>query len=155
MQETLPPIETLLSHRGNMLLLGSVSAYDEQHVVCHAQPDERAWYADKSGAMPAWIGIELMAQAIAAHVALSARAAGLPPRPGALLGTRAYHSVVASFPQAQTLSIEARLNFRDDTGLGSYACRIMTHEGSELASALLTVYEPADFVQFIQQGSGS
>ena len=91
---TFPPIEDLLPHRGNMLLLTRMLAADEERATCEAVPDAQAWYAEADGTMPAWVGIELMAQAIAAHVALIARRAGKSPRPGVVLGTRAYKSTV-------------------------------------------------------------
>ena len=48
------------------------SALSDESLTAHATVRSDAWYADADGAMPAWIGIELMAQAIAAHVALLA-----------------------------------------------------------------------------------
>ena len=87
-----PPIEDVLPHRGTMLLLDRVEAYAPTHVRCSYTPRADAWYADADGAMPAWYGIELMAQTVAAHVGLTARQAGRPPRLGALLGSRAFRT---------------------------------------------------------------
>jgi predicted hotdog family 3-hydroxylacyl-ACP dehydratase len=144
-----PSIEDLLMHREKMLLLQEVTAFSDEAVVCRAVPDAGAWYTGGSGGMPAWIGIELMAQAIAAHVALHARSAGKPPRPGALLGTRAYRSVRPSFPAGEPLAVHARQTFRNADGLASYDCTIVSREEEQLATAALTVYEPEDFDQFI------
>lgn len=154
MSQNLPPIDDLLSHRGCMLLLAAVHAYDELSVQCAALPEALAWYANAQGEMPAWVGIELMAQAIAAHVALVARTQGKPPRPGALLGTRAYRSHCAHFPADAPIRIEAQQSFRDDAGLAAYDCIVKTADGVPLAEAVLTVYEPADFEQFIRGESG-
>ncbi len=147
-----PAIEDLLLHRGNMLLLDRIIAFSDDTVACLSIPAADAWYATpETGDMPAWIGIELMAQAIAAHAALMARREGKPPRPGALLGTRAFQSKRASYAPAATLVVEARLTFRDATGLGSYDCEILTEQRWQLATAALTVYEPEDFEQFISR----
>ncbi|MBN3729222.1 ApeP family dehydratase, partial [Burkholderia sp. Ac-20379] len=62
----------VLPHRGTMLLLDAIVACTQEAVEAHASVRPDAWYADAGGAMPAWIGIELMAQAIAAHVGLLA-----------------------------------------------------------------------------------
>ncbi len=145
-----PPIEALLPHRGNMLLLTHILAADNERAICEAIPDTQAWYADAEGAMPAWIGIELMAQSIAAHVALIASRAGKPPRPGVLLGTRAYKVETGRFPAGQPLQIAARISYRDDSGLGAYDCSIADDQGTTLATAAMTVYEPEDFERFIQ-----
>lgn len=143
-----PPIEELLLHGGNMLLLAAVQDFSDDAVACRAVPEAGAWY-DAGNGMPAWIGIELMAQAIAAHVSLLARRQGKPPRPGALLGTRSYSATVPAFAAGAALRVEARQTFRNADGLASYDCAIRSAEGDTLATAALTAYEPDDFEQFI------
>ena len=150
----LPPISELLPHRATMLLLDRVVDFADDTLVAEYAPRADAWYADAgdAGAMPGWIGIELMAQAIAAHVALKKRAAGLPPKMGALLGTRSYRMLrpaLASFAAGRPLRIAVAENFRDASGLAAYDCRIEDSAG-ELAQALLKVYEPDDFGSFVE-----
>ncbi|MEX3833425.1 beta-hydroxyacyl-ACP dehydratase, partial [Paraburkholderia sp. BR14263] len=82
--DAFPPIETIIPHRGTMLLLDSVAACSDESLTALAGVRADAWYADEQGAMPAWIGIELMAQAIAAHVGLLSMREGKPARPGVL-----------------------------------------------------------------------
>jgi len=144
-----PPIEELLPHRGTMLLLDRVIAFEETSASAAYAPRADAWYCDHEGNMPAWIGIELMAQTAAVHVALKKRGAGLPPAMGALLGTRCYQAQVASFKGGVALTVSATLILRDASGLGAYDCAIACGE-TPLASALLKVYEPEDFEQFVQ-----
>ncbi len=48
-----PAIETVLPHRGTMLLLDSVSACSTGSLTAHAHVCGDAWYADADGAMPA------------------------------------------------------------------------------------------------------
>lgn len=147
--ETLPPIEDLLPHRGTMLLLDRVVEFAGDTVVAEYAPRADAWYADGSGNMPGWLGIELMAQAVAAHVALVKRLAGLPGKMGALLGTRAYRASAASFAADCVLEVRAREVFRDESGLAGYECAI-AQGGAVLADAVLKVYEPEDFGRFMQ-----
>jgi predicted hotdog family 3-hydroxylacyl-ACP dehydratase len=147
MIETLPPIEDLLPHRGTMLLLDRVTEFDDGVAAAEYSPRAGAWYAGGDGNMPGWFGIELMAQAVAAHVALVRRRAGLPVRPGVLLGTRGYRCGVASFAAGCVLVIRAREIFRDESGLAGYECRI-TQEAAVLAEATLKVYEPENFERF-------
>jgi predicted hotdog family 3-hydroxylacyl-ACP dehydratase len=148
----LPAIEDLLPHRGSMLLLQALLSADEQTACALANTDADAWYSDGDGAMPAWIGIELMAQTIAAHVGWCKSRLGQPPKQGVLLGTRAYRSSVASF--RGPLHIEARLAFLDDSGLGAYDCSIASDDKT-LAVATVKVFEPADFQSFIHSHSNS
>jgi predicted hotdog family 3-hydroxylacyl-ACP dehydratase len=136
-----------------MLLVERVVAWDAQHAVVAATPQADAWYAE-DGAMPAWIGIELMAQAIAAHVGLVARSQGRPPKAGVLLGTRQYRATQPRFAAGAELIVRADLTYRDDTGLGSYDSTIMRGD-AEVAKASVNVYEPADFAAFLQEQLGS
>lgn len=152
MNTSFPAIEELLPHRGSMLLIDAVVSHDSERVVCVYVPRADAWYADTAVAMPAWIGIELMAQAIAAQVALVKRAQAQPMRPGALLGSRNYTALRPAFAARQALDIEAVLEFCDDSGLGAYQCRIAAADET-LATATLKVFEPEDFSQFLASGS--
>ena len=149
-----PPIEEVLPHRGTMLLLDRVEDYAPTHVRCSYTPRADAWYADAGGAMPAWYGIELMAQTVAAHVGLTARQAGRPPRLGALLGSRAFRTQRAAFPAEIALAIEASVDYRDESGLASYQCRICVGD-EEIATARLSVYEPDDFALFLSSSAHS
>lgn len=151
MTSPFPAIEELLPHRASMLLIDKVIDRDSNSVRCLATPCADAWYADNAGAMPAWIGIELMAQTIAVQVALNKRAQGLPMRPGALLGSRNYTATHPSFAAGQPLTIEASMEFSDDSGLGAYQCHI-TAASETLASATLKVFEPDNFSQFLASG---
>jgi predicted hotdog family 3-hydroxylacyl-ACP dehydratase len=100
--------------------------------------------------MPAWIGIELMAQTIAAHIGLLKRRDGAPLKQGALLGTRSYRSTVPSFAANEILCVHATMSYRDASGLGAYDCRISRGD-NVLATATIKVFEPGDFQVFLQE----
>lgn len=148
----LPPIEDILPHRGSMLLLDRVIDADAENAWTEYTPRREAWYADPDGNMPAWIGIELMAQAVAAQVSLLKRREGLPLKLGALLGTRRYTSSCHVFLADTPLRIHAKMILCDANGLGAYECCIDS-QGKQLASANLKVYEPDDFQTFLQTSS--
>jgi predicted hotdog family 3-hydroxylacyl-ACP dehydratase len=147
--KTFPSIEKLIPHRGSMRLIDCVIAFDEKFATVESVPVRDAWYADESGNMPAWIGIELMAQTAAAHVALVKRMKGLPPRMGILLGTRAYRSDVGAFAAKIPLEIQANQLFMESGGLGAYECSIAS-EGKVKARAILKVFEPENLENFIK-----
>ena len=90
--------------------------------------------------MPAWVGIELMAQAIAAFVGLEGRNQGRSPKIGYLLGTRKYASAIPSFPANAEVKIRADLVFRDESGLGAFDCALECEERT-VAEATLKVFE--------------
>lgn len=145
----IPPIEELIPHRGTMLLLDRVISFENASTTAEYTPHDDAWYADDQGNMPAWIGIELMAQTVASHVGLLKRHEDAPPKQGALLGTRSYRSSVPFFAANEALHIHVIMVYRDPGGLGAYDCSI-THGDEELATATIKVFEPADFQTFIQ-----
>jgi predicted hotdog family 3-hydroxylacyl-ACP dehydratase len=146
---TFPPIEELLPHRGTMLLLDRITNFDTETIYSEYTPRAHAWYCDERGHMPAWIGIELMAQTIAAQVGLVKRSQAAPPKQGVLLGTRSYAATQPFFMVGQTLCIQSTLIFLDDSGLGAYECSICVND-LEVASATLKVFEPDNFETFLQ-----
>lgn len=130
-------------------MLERILSVGDEQTLAECIPQADRWYADEAGNMPAWIGIELMAQAIAAHVGLLKRLQKAPQKQGVLLGTRSYQSKVAAFTADQVLHIAVTLAYRDDSGLGAYDCKISDDTG-ELATATLKVFEPDDFESFLQ-----
>ncbi|SDH02545.1 Predicted 3-hydroxylacyl-ACP dehydratase, HotDog domain [Paraburkholderia steynii] len=147
--EAFPPIDTILPHRGTMLLVDGVSAFGDESLTAYATVRGDAWYADENGAMPAWIGIELMAQGVAAHVALLAMRAGGRARPGVLLGTRSYKAHVSAFACDARLTISVQEVLRSDAGHSAYECTI-DHDGARCADAVIKVFQPGDFQTFIE-----
>ena len=151
--DALPAIEELIPHRGTMLLIDGMLSFQPGQSVSHYTPRAGAWYADAQGDMPAWMGIELMAQAVGAHVSLTKQREGLPRKPGVLLGTRRYESAVPAFQGAQLLTIKVSPLVSDATGLGAYDCSIADAANTQLARAHLKVYEPADFESFLKEAA--
>ncbi|CAB3798709.1 hypothetical protein LMG28688_04782 [Paraburkholderia caffeinitolerans] len=145
-----PPIEAIIPHRGTMLLLDSVIACGDETLTALATVHADAWYANTEGAMPAWIGIELMAQAIAAHVGLLSMRAGKPARPGVLLGTRRYEMARDAFAPGAPLRVTVNEVLRSEEGHGAYGCTI-EQDGARCAEATVKVYQPRDFQTFIEE----
>ena len=145
----LPAVDDVLPHRGTMRLVDQIVACDDDGVTVAASVDPQAWYADAQGAMPAWLGIELMAQAIATHVGLIAMRAGGRARPGVLLGASRYEARVPSFAADAHLRIEAKELLKSEQGHGAYECSIASGDRC-LAQAVIKVFQPTDFQAFIE-----
>lgn len=144
-----PPVEDVLPHRGTMRLVDEIVACDDEAVAVLASVDPQGWYADAQGAMPAWLGIELMAQAIAAHVGLIAMRAGGRARPGVLLGASRYEAHICAFASGARLRIEAKELLKSEQGHGAYECTIAL-DGRCVAQAVVKVFQPTDFHAFIE-----
>jgi predicted hotdog family 3-hydroxylacyl-ACP dehydratase len=145
-----PPIEALLPHRGAMLLIDRVVFADAERLSAQARVNSSAWYADADGNMPAWIGIELMAQAIAAFVGIEHRRRGDPIKIGFLLGTRKFSAETPAYRRDAVLDITAHLAYREPSGLGAFDCHIAV-DGRRVAEATIKVYEPDDPERFLRE----
>lgn len=137
---SLSPIECYVPHRGPMLLIRRLLDAGPAHAVAEVTVPADGLFV-RDGRVPGWVGIEYMAQTIAAWSGARDLAEGREPRQGMLLGTRRYHSAVCDFVSGAVLRVDARQEFVADNGLGMFDCRIF-HQGDELATARLSVFVP-------------
>jgi predicted hotdog family 3-hydroxylacyl-ACP dehydratase len=144
-------ILSVVPHSGRMLLVDALLESDADAVMVSAlvRPDNP--FADAEG-VPAWVGIEYMAQAVAAWAGCRALERGERARIGFLLGTRRYECDGAHFRFGAQLRVEARRELFGENGLGMFACRIL-EDGRELARANLSVFEPPDPAAFLESQS--
>ncbi|MBI3897956.1 MAG: beta-hydroxyacyl-ACP dehydratase [Gammaproteobacteria bacterium] len=133
-----------------MLLVDRVTVADGDRLSVETTVRSTMWYADADGNMPAWVGIELMAQAIAAYFGLWQLRHGLPIKIGFLLGTRKYVCSVPVFTGGAVLDITADMQYREPNGLGAFDCYI-DNRGERLATAMIKVYEPEDIKKFMEE----
>jgi predicted hotdog family 3-hydroxylacyl-ACP dehydratase len=90
--------------------------------------------------VPAYIGIEFMAQSIAVYAGARARVHDLLPPLGFLLGTRHYQTSIQFFQFDVTYRLACKELIRDAEGMGAYDCRIL-HNDKSVAEGRLTVLE--------------
>jgi len=146
--DTLPPVAEVVPHGGAMLLLDALVHADDDHCVARATVRATQLFVDAVG-MPAWVGIEYMAQTIAAWAGVRNRRDGQPPAVGFLLGSRRYECDLSHFPLDAALIISVRPEMIGDNGLGQFACRIEL-DGREVARANVSVFQPADAQAYLQ-----
>ncbi len=143
-----PPMSELLPHDGRMLLLDRLVSCDAECAVAEITVPANGLFMQSAG-MPAWVGLEYMAQTVGAWAGYHARKRNLLPKIGFLLGTRSYQCSVQYFPIHSCLYVEVRSEFISDNGLCMFACRILLDD-SEVATAKVSVFEPADAAAFLQ-----
>lgn len=131
-------VAELIPHSGKMVWLDSIISCDNHSLSAELiVRDDGLPGNDKT--VPAWVGIEYMAQAVAAYAGVMAKRAGEPIKLGFLLGTRRYSSNVAEFSVGSTLTVRVE-KILQDNNLGAFECRI---QGVDVeASAILNVYQP-------------
>lgn len=142
------PIAELLPHAGDMILIDEVLAFDDEHIQTRLRVRD-CLFSQADGSLPAWVGIELMAQSVAAYAGCHARQAGEPVRLGFLLGTRRYDCNVERFPAGSELLIEARRSLQDDNGMGVFECNL-TGDGIQV-EARLNVFSPSHVNSYLQE----
>ena len=137
-----PPhaMDAWVPHRGAMNLLDTVERFDDLAIEALVRVPSQGLFNTADG-VPAWLGIEYMAQAVAAWSGARARAGGGSPKIGYLLGSRRYEAAVASFPVGAELRVLAQCELMGDNGLGLFDCRI-EHGGRVVANGRLSVFEP-------------
>ena len=137
-------VERLVPHRGAMSWLDRVIHCDAEGVIAEATIRADHLFADDDApGLPAWMGIEYMAQGIASWAGGQALARGEPVKPGFLLGTRRYECLRPWLAYGTRLRIECQRELMGDNGLAVFACRIL-HGSEEMASANISVFEPGD-----------
>lgn len=147
----LPPVRELVPHKSTMLLLGEALAADETGARAALRVAEDSLLYDPAlGGIPAWAGLEYMAQTVALYAGAQARKAGQAPAVGFLLGTRRFEAHVPCYKLAARIEIEVRQEFRDDQ-MAVFDCWIREAEAL-LAEARLSVFQPHDAAAFLERG---
>lgn len=142
------PAEDFIPHRGAMQLVERLLEVNEDHAVVDATvPPDGLLVHD--GRMPSYIVIEHMAQSIAAWAGARARREGRPVPLGFLLGTRKLELGCDDLPAGARLRMTVRCELIADNGLGMFDCRVEC-DGTLVATAKVSVFEPADAQAFLQ-----
>ena len=150
---TFPAIGELVPHEGAMLLLDSVLEADAATLMAEVTIRPGTLFCDGAG-VGAWVGIEYMAQAIAAHGGYQARLRGEAVKIGMLAGARRYQCSVPLFALGARLHVLVRLEMQGENGLAAYECRIDDADsGSVLAHATVTVFIPKQINEFLQRSA--
>ena len=131
-------VAELLPHDSNMVLLDGVVDYDQESLIAEVVVRNDGLFGDGK-TIPAWIGIEYMAQTVAAHGGMMCHLMGKPINLGFLLGTRRYISNISDFTVGTRLTVKVN-RLIEDQGLGVFDCQIIG-DGIDI-SAKLNVYQP-------------
>ena len=144
----LPHIASLVPHAAPMLLLDRVLRVDADTLCAQVTIHPASMFHGARG-VGAWVGIEYMAQAIAAYAGYHAQQRGAAVKLGFLLGTRRYVCSRPWFTAGTCLEIEVQQLLQADNGLGSFACSIRDSTSQQtLAQATVSVFQPHDAKAF-------
>lgn len=136
-------IESILPHTGRMLLLDELLDHGPEHVSCAVDIGPDTLFCEGANGVPAWVGLEYMAQTVCAYSGIDEVRAGLKPSIGLLLGSRRYTCEVSWFAIGWRLRVTANLLLRDENDLVAFQCTI--HQGDRLlARGDVKAYRPKD-----------
>lgn len=137
----------VLPHRHSMMLVEQVSYgpdYGEAQLTVRADSP----FCDGAHGVPAWVGIEYMAQAISVFSGVEQLQRKEQVKIGLLIGTRRYESDVPLFTIGTRLNIIARLTDREDGGISMFACEIRDDQ-RVLARGDIKAFRPDDIRAFL------
>ncbi|MBX8565237.1 hotdog family protein [Pseudomonas cichorii] len=145
------PLAELIPHAADMILIDQVLSFDEEQIQTRVTVRPDGLFSQPDGSLPAWLGVELMAQSVAAYAGCQARLKGEPVQLGFLLGSRKFECNVGHFPAGSELTIHATRSLQDDSGMGVFECNLT---GPDIqAFARLSVYCPPNAAQYLTEGA--
>jgi len=139
-------ISQVVPHSGKMLLIDKVIDYEDDWLISQVTIKEDSMFCH-NGSVPALVGIEYMAQSVAAFAGKNDKINNKEVSIGLLLGTRKYVSSVSEFPVGSILKIHVQQIYFENLGLGVFKCKI---EGKNIfVEANINVYHPKDLSNLI------
>lgn len=146
------PIADLLPHRQPLILLDEACGMEGDSFLARVRITERSPFCGADG-VPAWVGLEYMAQTVAAYSGAQGLVKGRKIRVGMLLGTREYRSDVPVFALGAELEVLVRIDIFQDDGVSSLECSIRAAGGPTLARAQVTVIDVPDIRSLLKESS--
>jgi len=141
---TLPVlVDEVVPHKRPMSLLRHVVAHNSHTTICDVHIEANSLF-NENGCVSSWVGLEYMAQAVAAHAGMKSRQRGESPEIGFWLGTRRAEFFTDRYRLGQTLHIAVR-HIWGEGDLFSFDCSITdAGDGRQLAVAQLNVFRPSE-----------
>lgn len=134
------PASEFVLHREPMLLLDRLVDAGDDYAFCDWQVCDKVSFFVPGFGVPAYVGVEHMAQCVAVYAGARARVHGLAPPLGFLLGTRHYKANFQYFEAGVTYRTSCVELIRDEQGMGSYDCEILLDD-EIIAEGRLSVLE--------------
>jgi predicted hotdog family 3-hydroxylacyl-ACP dehydratase len=148
---------SLLPHRGKMVFLSRVLAWDTRERTLSAEYEagpDCLFYDPALGGIPSWVSVECMAQGISALSGIAGREEGRKPKPGFILSVSALELSVPLLRPGVILIIRVRENSRVDA-VFNYDCQVSARGpggSSPVGKAKLTVMEADDISRWERRG---
>lgn len=144
-------IESVLPHAAPMILLDKLISFEEEFGICsHKITEDSLLYSERLQGVPSYVGIEYMAQSIAAYANANELQQGKSVEIGFLVSSRKYKCDRAVFSRGMTLIVHVTRLYRDESGLSAFDCSISEND-IEIATARINVFQPEDPAKFLAE----
>ncbi|MDD9173335.1 3-hydroxydecanoyl-ACP dehydratase [Aliivibrio finisterrensis] len=139
----IPDLIDLLPHDMPLALVDELIDVQELSIHCRVTiSDKNIFFNHETKTLPAWVGIEFMAQSVAGWSGYHAWKKGNKSPIGFLLGSRKYQAECSEFQQGDTLDIFAE-QVLENNGMAVFSCYIESN-GQQVASSQLNVFVPTE-----------
>ena len=133
-----------------MILIDQLLEANEQETICEVTITLESMFLEATG-VPAFVGIEYMAQSIAAHNGYQHYLANEPIPIGLLLGTRRWETSCQFFELGETLRIHV-FHVWGKLELKRFRCTLTsTTTGTQLQHAELHIFKPNTIQSYLEE----
>jgi predicted hotdog family 3-hydroxylacyl-ACP dehydratase len=146
-------VELFIPHRQPMVLISNLLEFEADNLLTQTQVSATSPYFDDSlQGVPNYVGIEYMAQSIAALAGVEALLKQDIIRVGFLLGTRKLKMHISHFKAGETYQTQVTRLYQEESGLAVFDCKIM-HNKQIVAEANVNVFQPQDSSAYIAEAT--
>ena len=143
-------LDTIFLHSKPMRLIDAVIKLDPDYIHCHIEISADNIFYDKTiNGIYAWVGMEYMAQAVAAYA--GSHKEQVEPSLGLLLSVRTFKTSQPYFKVGQELLVIANKEYIYDM-VGVFNCEIIVDDVLVSSAKLSTIEPPPNKIEAILKG---
>jgi len=144
-------IEQVLPHDHPMILLDQLVGFSENNASCCCTITGQSLFFDTTlNGVPSYVGLEYMAQSIAAYANANELSQNRAVEIGFLVSSRKYKCEFSVFKRGMVLTINVEKIYKDESGLSAFDCNIFIKD-QQVSSARINVYQPENPKQFLAE----
>ena len=137
-------LDEILHHRHPMIFLDTVHESSDKNLVACVRIRDGIPFFEPQRGVPAWVGLEYMAQSIAALAGIRARQASNRVPLGMIIGCRNYTCNTSMFVTGSELRISVTELAAEENGFGVFDCNIeddcQIEDQRRIAQARISVF---------------
>ncbi|RTR36979.1 thioester dehydrase [Shewanella canadensis] len=148
------PVAEVVPHRDPMILIDTLVEHEPDTLLTQTNITKQSPYFDAGiEAVPNYVGIEYMAQSIAALAGVEAKSRGESIRVGFLLGSRKLKMHLPHYKLGESYQTRVSRLYQEESGLAVFDCQIF-HGDTLVAEANVNVFQPQDALAYISESQG-